>query len=203
MPMNAGPVSWRTLRLAALLIATTFAQPVLADDWETCARGAGDDAITACSRAIKSGTYNGRTLALAYSNRGVEWKAKGELAKAIADYDDAIKHDPQQAAAYNNRGIAYASAAEYDKAIADYDKAVELNPTYASALNDRGLAYFNAGQQERAIADYDPAIKIEPDAIRLNNRGNAYAARAQYDRAIQDLDGAGVRDAKHDVAVPT
>jgi len=53
--------------------------------------------------------------ALAYSNRGVEWKAKGELTKAIADYDEAIKNDPQQAAAYNNRGIAYASAADYDR----------------------------------------------------------------------------------------
>src|SRR5437763_4529591 len=127
MPVNAGPISWRTLRLPALLIATTFAQPVLADDWETCARGAGDDAITACSRAIKSGTYNGRTLALAYSNRGVEWKAKGELAKAIADYDEAIKHDPQQAAAYNNRGIAFVSAADYDNAITDYDQAIEIN----------------------------------------------------------------------------
>ena len=109
MPVKA----WHTLRFAALLIATTFAQPALADDWETCAKGSGDDAISACTRAIKSGTYNGRTLALAYSNRGVEWKAKGELAKAIADYDEAIKHDPQQPAVYNNRGIAYASAAEY------------------------------------------------------------------------------------------
>src|SRR5437763_11440898 len=137
MPVNA----WRTLRFAALLIAMTFAQPVLADDWETCAKGAGDDAIAACTRAIKSGTYNGRTLALAYSNRGVEWKAKGDFAKAIADYDEAIKNDPQQPAAYNNRGIAYVAAGQYDKAIADYDEAIKINPQYASALNNRGLAY--------------------------------------------------------------
>src|SRR5512141_188641 len=114
MPINA----WRTLRLAALLIVATSAAPALADDWETCAKSAGDDAIAACTRAIKSGTYNGKTLALAYSNRGVEWKAKGDLAKAVADYDEAIKADPQQPAAYNNRGIAYAAAADYDKAIA-------------------------------------------------------------------------------------
>src|SRR5882762_8738710 len=126
MPMNA----WRTLRFAALLIAT-FAAPALADDWETCAKGAGDDAITACTRAIKSGTYNGKTLALAYSNRGVEWRAKGELARAIADYDEAIKADPQQSAAYNNRGIAYAAGSDYDKAITDYDEAIKLKPDYA------------------------------------------------------------------------
>lgn len=135
----------RFLPFAALVIATTFAAFARADDWETCAKGAGDEAIAVCTRAIKSGTYNGRTLALAYFNRGVEWKAKGDLAKAIADYGDAIKSDPQQSAAYNNRGIAYAAASDYEKAIADYDKAVELNPTYASALNNRGLAYFNAG----------------------------------------------------------
>src|ERR1700709_1240603 len=186
MPINA----WRILPFAALLTTATFAQLALADDWEACAKSSGDEAISACTRAIKSGTYNGKTLALAYSNRGVEWKAKGEIAKAIADYDEAIKNDPQQSAAYNNRGIAYAAAADYEKAIADYDEAVKLNPAYASALNNRGLAYFNNGQKERAIADYDAAIKLEPDAVRLNNRGNAYAARAQYDRAIQDFDGA-------------
>src|SRR3954470_2992670 len=109
MPVN----TWRTLRLAATLLATTFALPAFADDWETCAKGAGDEALAACTRAIKSGTYNGKTLALAYSNRGVEWKAKGDLAKAVADFDDAIKADPQQSAAFNNRGIAYAALASY------------------------------------------------------------------------------------------
>src|SRR5215207_5564629 len=182
--------TWRLLPIAAALFATATAVPALADDWDICAKSSGDEAIAACTRAIKSGTYNGKTLALAYSNRGVEWRAKGELARAIADYDEAIKADPQQPAAYNNRGIAYAAAADYDRAIADYDKAIELNPAYASALNNRGLAYFNNGQKERAIADYDAAIKIEPDAVRLNNRGNAYASRAQYDRAIQDFDAA-------------
>ena len=113
--------SWRTLSFAAVLTATAFAAPARADDWETCAKGAGDEAIAACTRAIKSGNYNGKTLALAYSNRGVEWRAKGDLAKAVADYDEAIKADPQQPAAYNNRGIPYAAATDYDKAIADYD----------------------------------------------------------------------------------
>src|SRR3954464_12755476 len=154
MPINA----WRTLRLVALLIAITSATPAFADDWETCAKSAGDDAIAACTRAIKSGTYNGKTLALAYSNRGVEWKAKGDLAKAVADFDEAIKADPAQSAAFNNRGIAYAAMASYDKAIADYDAAIKLNPDYASALNNRGLAYFNNGQHQRAITDYDAAI---------------------------------------------
>src|ERR1700754_4490010 len=112
------PHARRLLAFAALTI--TFSVPAFADDWEPCAKGSGDEALSACSRAIKSGTYTGRTLALAYSNRGVEWKAKGEIAKAVADYDEALKSDPQQAAVYNNRGIAFAAASQYDKAVADY-----------------------------------------------------------------------------------
>jgi tetratricopeptide (TPR) repeat protein len=193
--------TWRLLPFAAALLATATAAPALADDWDICAKSSGDEAIAACTRAIKSGTYNGKTLALAYSNRGVEWRAKGELTRAIADYDEALKADPQQAAAYNNRGIAYAAGNDYDKALADYDEAVRLKPDYASALNNRGLAYFNKGQHQRAITDYDEAIKIEPDAVRLNNRGNAYASRGQHDRAIQDFDQAVNLDASYAIAI--
>src|SRR6476661_245800 len=149
MPVN----TWRTLRLAALLIATTFAQPAFADDWETCAKGAGDEAIAACTRAIKSGTYNGKTLALAYSNRGVEWKAKGDIDKAIADYDKAIELNPEYASALNNRGLAYFNNGQKERAIADYDAAIKLEPD-AVRLNNRGNAYASCAQYDRAIQDF-------------------------------------------------
>ena len=97
---------------AALLIAVTSVSPALADDWEVCAETSGSDAIEACTRVIDSGSRTGRALAVAYSNRGVEWKAQGQLAKAIADYDAAIKADSRHVAAYNNRGIAYAAQGE-------------------------------------------------------------------------------------------
>ena len=193
MPVHAWrvsrPDSWRT-RVCRLLLAAAFAAPALADDWQTCAKGAGDDAIAACTRAIKSGTYNGRTLALP-----IPTAASNGRPRAISPRRSPIttrRSRPTRSRPPSTISAAslYAAAAEYDKAIADYDKAIELNPTYASALNNRGLAYFNDGQNQRAIADYDAAIKIEPDAVRLNNRGNAYASRAQYDRAIQDFDAA-------------
>jgi tetratricopeptide (TPR) repeat protein len=199
LPIHSWRNSWRALSFAAFL-TSAFVPPALADGWETCAKGAGDEAIAACTRAIKSGTYNGKTLALAYSNRGVEWRAKGDLARAHRRLRRS--HQGGSAAVGRLQQPRHRPRRRrYDKAIADYDKATELNPTYASALNNRGLAYFNNGQKERAIADYDAAIKIEPDAVRLNNRGNAYASRAQYDRAIQDFDAAVNLHARYAVAV--
>src|SRR6185437_15671151 len=129
--------SRRFLIIGALLVAG--ASSALADDWDTCAKESGDAAIAACTQAIKSGRYVGASLALAYVNRGVEWKAKGDLPRAIADYNEAISQDPQQPAAFNSRGAAFASQNQYDAAIRDYDAAIKLNPKDASTFNNRGL----------------------------------------------------------------
>jgi tetratricopeptide (TPR) repeat protein len=64
--------------------------PVLADDFETCAKSSGDAAIAACTRAIASGKHKGSDLAALYQNRGVEWNAKRDSDRAIADYERAI-----------------------------------------------------------------------------------------------------------------
>jgi tetratricopeptide (TPR) repeat protein len=47
---------------------------------------------------------------------------------AIADYDMAIKLDPNYATAYYNRGNARRAAGDQDGAAADYREAARLNP---------------------------------------------------------------------------
>src|SRR5262249_39842078 len=41
-----------------------------------------------------------------YLERGNEWMKKGDVERALADYDLAIASDPLGARAYNNRGVA-------------------------------------------------------------------------------------------------
>ena len=45
-------------------------------------------------------------FAQALSDRGAAWYFKGEYQKAIADYDEAIRLDPNNARTYTNRGTA-------------------------------------------------------------------------------------------------
>ena len=125
--------------------------------------------------------------AIAYSNRGLAYRDKGEHDRAIADYTEAIRLDPKYANAYNNRGLAYWRKGENDRAIADYTEAIRLDPKYANAYNNRGLAYRDKGDTDRAIADFTEAIRLDPKfAHAYVNRGLAYEKLADFARARAD-----------------
>jgi Flp pilus assembly protein TadD len=103
--------------------------------------------------------------------------AKDELQdyqRAIADYDQAISLNPNDANTYNNRGKAKYKLKDYSGAVADYDQAISLNPNDASAYNNRGIAKYELKDYPGAIADYTQAIRINSnDANAYNNRGIA------------------------------
>ena len=58
-----------------------------------------------------------------YHDRGVAWADKGELDKAIKDYTEAIRLDPDFAKAYNNRGHAWQGKGEDNRAKSDFAEA--------------------------------------------------------------------------------
>jgi tetratricopeptide (TPR) repeat protein/predicted small secreted protein len=107
--------------------------------------------------------------------------------RAIADFTQAIRLDPDNAKAYKERGNAYYIKGDYDRAIADYTQAIRLDPDYALAYHNRGDAYSDKDDYDRAIADYTQAIRLNPDyASAYYSRGDAYSNKDDYDRAIAD-----------------
>ena len=66
-----------------------------------------DIKIVACTRNIKSGRFIGQNLAIAFTNRGLAYKKKGQWEKAIADFSEAINLKPDFVFAFSNRGNAY------------------------------------------------------------------------------------------------
>jgi tetratricopeptide (TPR) repeat protein len=157
-----------------------------ADDRDACT-GTGDTA--ACSRAIDGGQWRGRDLADLYVARGTAYLARVDYGQALADFNAAIKIDPNNAAAYRARGeVAHFHP---DIAIADFDTAIRLDPNDAKAYIDRGAAYRASGQLDRAIADFDTAIRRDPKAAAAyTGRGLARRAKGELDQAIADYDEA-------------
>src|SRR5215469_3509482 len=72
--------------LAALAFTSTVwlaATPAAADDYDTCGKASGNEAIAACTRAIDSGQYSGRQLAALFNNRCSEWNGKQESGQGL------------------------------------------------------------------------------------------------------------------------
>jgi Flp pilus assembly protein TadD len=61
----------------------------------------------------------------AFTGRGAYY-AKRDYGRAIADYTEAIRHDPKLASAYSGRGNAYNARGETDRADADFKQAKQL-----------------------------------------------------------------------------
>ena len=74
--------------------------------------------------------------------------------KAIADYDEAIRLQDDDAGFYTGRGHAHARLRQFEKALDDYDQAVKLDPTNPERITNRGDAYRSLGQWERAANDF-------------------------------------------------
>jgi tetratricopeptide (TPR) repeat protein len=151
---------------------------VAAASWQACAGPDVQAAIAGCTAAIE--TDRDRRAA-AYYNRGIAWRAASQadraqrddaaLDKAIADYDAAIRLNPDFAEAYVNRGIAWFDKGRYDQAIADATRAIALRPGLAEAFNNRALAWYKQGRYDRAQPDFDRTILLR------KNYGNALILR--------------------------
>ena len=195
MPITKRYVSAFVISIAAVFCHGPAAQAQSQEQLDWC-NGKKDIAtpdlgIGGCTAAIQSGKTTGKDLAVFFNNRGIHHKNKGEYDRAIQDYNQALKIDPQYALSFNNRGNAYNSKGQHDRAIQDYDQAIKINPQYASAFFNRGNTYNSKGQHDRAIQDYDQAIKINPQSANaFLNRGVVYNSKGQFDRAIQDYDQA-------------
>jgi tetratricopeptide (TPR) repeat protein len=140
----------------------------------------GDTTITVSPSAEKA--------AGAYFNRGIAYQQKGIYDNAMADYAEAIRHNPNLAGAYANRGMAYKRKGDYDRAIADYTQAIRLDPNDALTYSSRGNMYRDKCAYDQAIADYTQVIRLNPNnAYAYYDRGVAYQRKGNNASAEADI----------------
>jgi len=104
---------------------------------------------------VKSGTQ--------YLDRGDKNNNKADFDLAIAEFDRAIKLDPNIAEAYFGRGRGYLRKGDNSRAVADYSQAIRLNPNDLISYSNRGRAYARMGDYDNAVADFESALRIDPN----------------------------------------
>ena len=142
--------------------------------------------------------YTAQERACFCNDRGVERIVNGEYDKAIADYDQALRLDPNNAAIYRNRGIAWKRKGDFDKAIADFNQALRIDVNYIAVYINRGNAWENKGDFDKAIADFNQALRLDVNYTKVYiNRGWAWNGKGEYEKAIIDFNEALRLDANY------
>jgi tetratricopeptide (TPR) repeat protein len=111
---------------------------------------------------------------------------------AVAEFTEAIRHDPESDAAYHNRAHAYASKKDYARAIPDYNESIRLAPEDPESYTD--LAWLLATCPDANLRDGKRAVGLATRACDLNrwrdandieNLAAGYAECGQFDEAVK------------------
>ncbi|MDP4268227.1 MAG: tetratricopeptide repeat protein [Bacteroidota bacterium] len=126
-----------------------------------------------------------------FFEKGNKYSVKGDLDKAIENYDKAIELDPTDGILYFGRGNAWYKKGEFEKAIEDYNSVIKYKPEFAGAYNNRGNSYLRINDNDKAIEDYHNALRINPnEAETYNNIGICYGKKGEYDKSIKNYNEA-------------
>lgn len=125
--------------------------------------------------------------------RGIYFYETGETERALADFDAALRSNPDRAQTYVSRGTVRARRGDTAGAIADWDRALEINPGFFAAYYNRGTSRLARGDLANAAADFRAAVRIQPSshlawhglATAGERLGNVDEAIAAYRRALE------------------
>jgi tetratricopeptide (TPR) repeat protein len=97
-----------------------------------------------------------------HEKKGADFFEKSEYDKAIEEFNEAIRINPDDALSYFYRGLATGFKGDTKGAISDFDEAVRLNPNYTQAYEYRGIARAQSGNFKEAVTDFKKVIELDP-----------------------------------------
>jgi tetratricopeptide (TPR) repeat protein len=178
-----------------LVARLALAQDGWSEDARLCYATRGDLTlkIAYCSRAIESGKLSNANLSITYVNRGGTYEAQGDMERALADFNTAIRVDSTNSQAWVALGRYFRSTGQEGNARAQFDRAIGLPIAANDARGylDRARAHRAKGDLSAALADLDSAGTFDGKLREVyTERGGIYSTRRTYDRAITEYDEA-------------
>jgi len=125
---------------------------------------------------------------VAYSRIGLGYLRSGQYEKAISEYTEAIRLNPDNDATYYNRGLCYMQMNNGDAAIRDFSKSIELSGDKIEAYLRITTIYANRGMYDNALNTINAGISVIPDnAEAYYYRGKVFAKRGMNIEAVEDM----------------
>jgi len=159
-----------------------------------------DRIIAVCPSLIGNEKASRADRVKALIARAAAYERKGEIDRAIGDYDLTLRLDPTLADFFNSRGELWRRKGERPRALADFSAALRLNPDYQAAkANYKALALeierlgammavnnkpsFNCAVARRPV---EKAICANPELANLDREINAVNAKLVRQAARDD-----------------
>jgi tetratricopeptide (TPR) repeat protein len=134
---------------------------------------------------LLQGTDNVKDLAKALVLRAAMSKDKD---KQLADFDAAIKADPDNTDAWQGRALVYLERGESEKAIADLEKLVEKEVNNPAAIGALAEALTNLKKYDEAIKYSSKVIELAPRiTLGYSLRARAHILKNDLKSALADL----------------
>ena len=146
------------------------------------------EAIKSATEAIRLFADENDQLAKAYLLRA---KLEEDPAKQLADFDAAIKADPENPDAWQERAMLYLGRGDNEKAIADFKKLVEQDGKNAMAQFALAEALANLKKYDEALVHVAKGIEARPEVpFGFLLRAKVHAMQEKLDDALEDLNKA-------------
>jgi tetratricopeptide (TPR) repeat protein len=122
---------------------------------------------------------------MAHTNLGAELDDQGRSDEAMAEYQAALRINPQETMARNNLGMSLAQMGRVSEAIEDWEEVLRIDPDHAESHNNLGNALAQMGRMPQAFAHWEKALQSKPDFTEAHfNFAVALAQAGRYGEAI-------------------
>ncbi len=96
-----------------------------------------------------------------FNSRGAVWLFKRDADRALADFGEAIRLDPQNVTYYHHRAAAWLLKKDSYEAIQDFTRAIEQAPSNAQSDGNRAATLYSGGDLNGAVRDFMEAIRLD------------------------------------------
>jgi tetratricopeptide (TPR) repeat protein len=139
-----------------------------------------EEALAFAQRAVKAAPS-----AETHRNLGIALIRADRIREAIAEFDVAVRLNPNLADAHYNLGIALMRLDQLTEAMEQWEQTIRIQPDYVEAHYNLGVALMKLGRMTDAIGHWDQALRLKPDYAEVHyNLGLALVRQGRVSEAI-------------------